>query len=169
MVPRAPRILLAGLLAWFACGHVDLTPPWKQIVSAGDDGGGIDSPAISGHGSAGGPVGGTGGGQTCLLGAPDTNAGKIATSSGSIPGNLWKHVAVTLAAGAATVYIDGTSVGTRTSVLSPKDIGTVDYAFIGRSQFANDPYLDGLIDEFWVYDRALSGAEVNALYAAAAP
>jgi hypothetical protein len=98
-----------------------------------------------------------------------TNAGKIATSSGSIPGNLWEHVAVTLAAGTATVYIDGMSIGTRTSVLSPKDIGTVDYAFIGRSQFANDPYLDGLIDEFWVYDRALSGAEVNALYAAAAP
>ena len=34
---------------------------------------------------------------------------------------------------------------------------------LGRSQYPGDPYLDGDIDEFRIYDRALSPDEVQAL------
>jgi uncharacterized protein len=35
--------------------------------------------------------------------------------------------------------------------------------YIGRSQFSDDPYLDANIDEFRVYNRALSPDEIQAL------
>jgi hypothetical protein len=38
--------------------------------------------------------------------------------------------------------------------------------WIGRSQFdilSGDPYLDGMIDDFYIYDRALSAAEILVL------
>ena len=44
------------------------------------------------------------------------------------------------------------------------DLGAIDYAFIAKSRFDADPYFDGKIDEFRVYNRALSAAEVLALY-----
>jgi hypothetical protein len=35
--------------------------------------------------------------------------------------------------------------------------------FIGRSPFAADPYLDGQIDEFRIYNRVLSPVEIGVL------
>jgi hypothetical protein len=35
--------------------------------------------------------------------------------------------------------------------------------FLGRSQFAADPYFAGLIDDFRVYRRALSPEQIGAL------
>jgi hypothetical protein len=77
----------------------------------------------------------------------------------------WRHVAIVLSGGTGTLYIDGGSPTVNTSMtLRPADLGTIDYAFIGRSQFSVDPYFDGMIDEFRVYNRALSATEVLALY-----
>ena len=53
--------------------------------------------------------------------------------------------------------------------LTPADLGTIDYAYIGRSQFSVDPYFDGAIDDFRVYNRALSATEIQALYQFAGP
>lgn len=77
----------------------------------------------------------------------------------------WKHVAVVLGAGQANLYIDGAPVTNSTTVtLRPADLGTIDYAFLGKSQFTADPYFDGLLDEVRVYGRALTAAEVQALF-----
>ena len=38
--------------------------------------------------------------------------------------------------------------------------------YIGKSQFSADPLFNGLIDEFRVYNRALSADEINAVYKA---
>ena len=77
----------------------------------------------------------------------------------------WKHVAVVLGAGQGSLYIDGAVVSSSSTVLlRPTDLGTIDYAYLGKSQFSSDPYLDGQIDEFRVYGRALSAAEIQALY-----
>ena len=67
--------------------------------------------------------------------------------------------------GTSTVYVDGVAVGMAGSLPSPQSLGDLDYAYIGKSQFGVDPYLDAQIDEFRVYDRALSASEVKALYA----
>jgi hypothetical protein len=37
--------------------------------------------------------------------------------------------------------------------------------WLGRSQFAADPYLNGQLDNFRIYDPALSAAEAHTLYA----
>jgi hypothetical protein len=75
------------------------------------------------------------------------------------------HVAVVLAAnGSGKLFVDGAPVATNTSLgLRPSDLGAIDYAYIGRSPFSVDPYLDAVIDKFRVYDHALSDAEVLAL------
>jgi hypothetical protein len=84
--------------------------------------------------------------------------------------NVWKHLAVVLNAGTGTLYIDGgTTIVNKLISLRPVDLGTIDYAYIGKSQFDADPYFDGAIDEFRVYNRALSPAEVQALYQFAGP
>ena len=63
------------------------------------------------------------------------------------------------------VYVDGLKAGENASItLRPADLGNTPNNFIGRSQVAADPYLNGSIDEFRVYDRALSPGEIQALY-----
>jgi hypothetical protein len=79
----------------------------------------------------------------------------------------WTHVAVVLAAGGGgKLYVNGAQVNANTSLsLRASDLGTIDYAFIGKSQFTADPFFDGSVDEFRVYNRALSATEIQQLYA----
>lgn len=78
---------------------------------------------------------------------------------------VWTHVAVVLASdGSGKLYIDGALAVSNPSLgLSPKDLGSIDYAIIGKSLFSKDPHLDAEIDEFRVYGRALAAAGVLAL------
>jgi hypothetical protein len=80
---------------------------------------------------------------------------------------VWKHVAVVLGGGSGTIYVDGNAVAMASGILSPQALGAVDYAFIGKSQFSGDPFIDAQIDEFRVYDRALSTDEIQSLFKAA--
>jgi len=83
-----------------------------------------------------------------------------------VPTNTWTHLAVVLGAGGeGRLYINGTEVlASSTLTLRPQNLGTIDYAFIGKSCFDADPYLDAIVDGFRVYNRALSAAEIQALY-----
>jgi hypothetical protein len=49
--------------------------------------------------------------------------------------------------------------------LRPSSIGNTANNFIGKSAFTADPYFDGLVDDFRVYNRALTPAEITALNA----
>jgi len=85
------------------------------------------------------------------------------------PNNGWTHVAVVMGT-TVTMYINGAQVASNGSVkLRPKDLGAIDYAWIGRSQFTSTPTFDGAIDEFRVYRRALGADEIKALYTFRAP
>jgi hypothetical protein len=90
-------------------------------------------------------------------------------NTSSLATGEWKHVAVVLTGGNGFLYIDGVQAVTDPTVLTPAGLGTLDYAYLGRSPFDADPYFDGAIDEFRVYNRALSAAEVSALYQFAGP
>jgi hypothetical protein len=62
------------------------------------------------------------------------------------------------------VFVDGVSAGTNPAMtLHPMDLGATVNNFLGRSQFAVDPYWSGLFDDFRVYRRALTATEVAAL------
>jgi hypothetical protein len=84
----------------------------------------------------------------------------------ALPTGSWQHVAVTLAANAGTLYVNGGRVAQNASMtLNPASLGSTTQNWLGRSQFAGDPYLNGQIDNFRIYNRALSAAEVQTLNA----
>ncbi len=84
-----------------------------------------------------------------------------------VPADGWRHVAVTLDGSQGVLYVNGPGItGTTTSrtlTLRPIDLSTIDYAYLGKSPWGNDPYFDGQIDEVRVYRRALSATEVQTL------
>ncbi|MEU7938397.1 family 43 glycosylhydrolase [Microbispora bryophytorum] len=84
----------------------------------------------------------------------------------ALPGGAWKHVAVTVdgGSGTAVMYLDGIEVARATDVpVEPSDLydATKDYTgYIGKSLYAADPYFAGEVDDFRIYDHALSATEV---------
>jgi hypothetical protein len=83
---------------------------------------------------------------------------------GNLPLNTWSHVAVTLSGTSGTLYVNGQPVATNTTMtLTPADLGATNQDWIGRSQFSGDPFLAATVDDFQIYDRALSAPEVAAL------
>ena len=77
----------------------------------------------------------------------------------------WHHAAVVIdASGNGRLYLNGAQVGPTTSMkFRPSSLGSTPNDWIGKSEFAANPYLDGAIDEFRIYNRALSAAEISAL------
>jgi hypothetical protein len=97
--------------------------------------------------------------------------GEQSLSSSSIgPGDGWKHLAIVLGSSGVVLYVNGTPIASSSTVaLRLKDLGTIDYAWIGRSQFGGDATFDGTFDEFRVYNRALSQSEITAIFEYAQP
>lgn len=82
----------------------------------------------------------------------------------ALPTNGWQHVAVTLSGTTGTLYLNGQAVGTNSNMtLSPSDLGDTHQNWIGESQWGADPILNGAVDDFQIYDRALTGDEIAAL------
>jgi hypothetical protein len=85
-----------------------------------------------------------------------------------LPTGVWTHVAVVVGPAGLALYVDGVLVASSSAVtLRPADMARTLFDYIGRSNYAWDPYLDGGIDEFRIYNRALSPAEIQALYSGA--
>jgi sRNA-binding protein len=83
---------------------------------------------------------------------------------GTLPLNTWSHVAVTLAGSTGTLYVNGQSVGTNNNMtLNPAALGATNNNWIGRSQFSGDPFLAATVDDFQIYDHALSAADIATL------
>lgn len=85
----------------------------------------------------------------------------------TIPGNLDNqtnlHVACVLdpPSGFMGIYTNGVLAASRNDLVSLASVDT-NYFFLGRSLFASDAPLNGSIDEFRIYDGALSAAAIAA-------
>jgi hypothetical protein len=80
----------------------------------------------------------------------------------ALPQGVWTHVAVTQNGDLGVLYVNGTEVA-RNPALTLRP-GNTTQNWIGRSQYGGDPYLDGAVDSFRVYGRALAAAEVANLH-----
>lgn len=86
-------------------------------------------------------------------------------SSTRLATRAWKHVAVTRDGNLAILYVDGVEVGRNANMtIAPADLGNTTKNYLGRSQYSNNPYLDGRLDNFRIYNRALSAAEIKSQY-----
>ena len=76
----------------------------------------------------------------------------------------WAHVAVTWSGNVGILYVNGIEVGRNSAMtLKPSSLGSTTLNYIGRSQYSGDPKLTGTLDDFRIYSRALSSAEVGRL------
>jgi concanavalin A-like lectin/glucanase superfamily protein len=122
---------------------------------------------------------GTGGGTDYMFLTPKTPGGtpQFAISTGGVATEqvldgaapltvgTWHHLCVTLTGTNGILYIDGVQTAKNAALtLNPSNLGSTTQDWIGRSEFTGDPYLDGKVDQFRIYSRALSAAEVLQLF-----
>jgi len=93
-----------------------------------------------------------------------TVAERRVVASGPLPTG-WHHVAVVIDGGAMTaqVYLDGAVVAGNSVAVLPKNLGVTNQNWIGRSQFTADAFFNGAVDDFRIYNRAMSAAEIRYL------
>ena len=89
---------------------------------------------------------------------------QILTNKKSLSRTTWHHVAITLKPVGekvqAILYIDGENIAESSDfTIKPSDIAP-SLCYIGRSMFASDPYFNGSIDDFRIYNYALTADEV---------
>jgi len=77
----------------------------------------------------------------------------------------WHHVAVKIDSQAMRidVYLDGELIASGATTVLPKDLGDTTQNWLGRSQYTADAYLLGSLDDFRIYNRVLSDAELRYL------
>ncbi|MBN3036557.1 MAG: T9SS type A sorting domain-containing protein, partial [Bacteroidales bacterium] len=117
---------------------------------------------------------GNGGGQeNVLVALSKENSGKLSVhvkkggitqsfDSEPIPTHEWTHVAVGLWNQIGFLYINGDSVDI--GLLQPPGDLMRTLNYIGKSNWSNDGYADVLLDEFRIFNRKLSSAEIRDHY-----
>jgi uncharacterized protein YjdB len=120
------------------------------------------------------PRHGSGSGNMMATGISKNGWPNEALVTGSANSNLiggqWKHVTVSFseASNRITLFVDGVKVASGNAkglklseIINPDSTFS---GFIGKSIFSNDPYLQGSVADFRVYDRALTEQEMGELY-----
>lgn len=91
------------------------------------------------------------------------NVSQAVTASGTLPVKTWSFVTVTLTGNKLCIFLNGKLVGSSLTFTNrPYDLGTTTANYIGKSQYAADPYFRGNIDDFRIYNYAMSVDEVLA-------
>jgi hypothetical protein len=78
------------------------------------------------------------------------------------PVGQWLHVAVTRNANSARLYTNGVLAAAGTVTIPPAVFNPA-LNYLGKSQYAADPLFNGRLDEVYVYNYALSAAEIQRL------
>ncbi|USX28558.1 LamG domain-containing protein [Oxalobacteraceae bacterium OTU3CINTB1] len=74
------------------------------------------------------------------------------------------HVAIALSGSTATLYVNGSSVGTNTAMTrAPSRLDSTESNWLARLQYPADPYFTGKVDDFRIYNGAMTAGQVAAL------
>ena len=149
--------------AWSMNAYIKLDvicPSWGQVYNFGSSGYDTDNRGLIGYAVTGG--------QDVRFVTSNAGANQLWTGV-MWTNNIWHMY---------TVACDGTNVqfyydGTQTGVTKTRDVDGFtmtdgsQYAMVGRSPWGQD--IEGLIDEFTIWDHRLSQAEINTLASALVP
>ncbi|TWT85408.1 Glycosyl hydrolase catalytic core [Posidoniimonas polymericola] len=95
--------------------------------------------------------------------------GEQTVQTATLPVDQWTHVAVTLGGGSAKLYVNGALVATNNSLtITPSDFAPTNN-YLGKSQFTNDPLLNGQLNDVLVTDYALTATQIAGLMANTPP
>jgi len=72
----------------------------------------------------------------------------------------WHHVAVVIISGNMQLYLDGVMAISGSTLVVPSDLGQTSSNWLGRSQYSADGYFNGSLDDFRIYDYAMSADEI---------
>ncbi len=90
-------------------------------------------------------------------------AEQVIDAGSAMPTGSWCHVAVTLDGTKGLLYLDGNPVGTNYN-LTLRPWQTLSRSnYLGKSQFAADPFFNGEIGSFRIFGRALGASEIKDL------
>jgi hypothetical protein len=95
-------------------------------------------------------------------------------SGGSIPTNVWTHVAVTISNDLTTFYINGQLAGAANQDRGNAVDSTTNNVCLGREQYSGSLpagrwFFNGLMDDARIYSKALSAEEIQAIVTSTAP
>ena len=87
--------------------------------------------------------------------------GEQIITDGALPTG-WHHVALTIESATMTMklYLDGEIVASGATTLLPKNMGVTTQNWLARSQYSADAYYRGALDDFRIYNKALSKGEI---------
>ncbi len=91
--------------------------------------------------------------------------GYLPVPGGTAPKNRWQHLTAVFDNGHIKTYLNGVLVREETSIVkyTSKNEYDTDDIFFGRTWLGSYAY-EGFLDDFRLYNRALSGTEVQRLY-----
>ena len=148
-----PTAILAGATAFSIATWVQIATlaTWSRVFDFGTgSGANLFLTPRSGSGTARFAITTAGAGAEQRIDAPAV-----------LPTGVWTHVAVTLGASVGVLYVNGAEVARNAALtVRPADLGSTTQNWLGRSQYAGDPYLSGALDGFRIYSRVLTAAEV---------
>lgn len=77
---------------------------------------------------------------------------------------VWKHVTLVIEGKTGTLYEDGVKAAENKDLtLNPSSLGSTTSNFIGKSQYNGDASFRGKFEDFRIYNKALSAAEITSL------
>ena len=113
------------------------------------------------------------GSESCLYLTPKASGGGLqfvikdgeeeqSLDAPGLESNRWVHVAISLDGSVGRLLVDGVLADSGSVTLAPKDVEPV-LNFLGRGQLDAEPFFNGRLDDFRIYNYGLQDGEVAAL------
>ncbi|WP_308991145.1 glycosyl hydrolase [Mariniflexile litorale] len=80
-----------------------------------------------------------------------------------LPTSEWVHIVLVQEGDTGKIYADGSEIASGPVTLKPSGMGKTTANYLIKSQWSSDPYLNAAMDEFRIYNRALSVSEINTM------